>query len=762
MHLQSFTIKNFRKFGERDNKIMFVNSKEICHNNSGQDSPPLVSPSSTLIIGKNNTGKTTITHALTMLTNNKLSIKSSDFNLSYLNNLIDTYIAAYQNKDESPQPDSEMPLETPKLEFELKIKLDNPADEYIHNLSQFMLIGNDYEKAIVIKAIYEVKEEANFFAAVKTLVQQKRQEPSDKNSETPNDEKVDKRTLLEEILKLLDDKNQTEFKLSYKNKMDQEVKNFSLDKLLEINCIKANRHLNKNVLTGVFKRIVISLFSDEKSDGLFNQELKEINDIITEKVEQKNKSISEILREIEQLNHIDMKLSGNVTKDDILDNLIKYSFSDGDSYIPEDQFGLGYINLVNIIGEIIDYINSYEENSHRSRINLLLIEEPEAFMHPQMQEFFIKRIDLAVNKAIQQKSTDGTPAIPATQSLKCQIVITTHSSHIVNSKIHSSNSFDNINYLTTENRCSKVIPLYDKLLTESSRPSNSKSSKKSDAKSDSNNSSLDYKLDSNDLLFLKKHIKYKVSELFFSDAVILVEGTTEEMLLNYFLENDKDLKKYYISIFIIGGAHGKVYLPLVQQLKIPCLIITDIDIKRYDCEKNKTCKNSKCPTCQGQISEPQGFKQITCLNNRETTNETLKCLRGDNILENNMQYIEKDNIYTVFQKDQIKGQYATSLEEAIILTNYKNDMLIKSLTKVLSDPPQYFIDDQNNKINYESSYEIQRKLSSKGNKAKFASTLLYNTIISDAKSPCIRLPNYIRHGLKWLKKQLANHHGEKK
>lgn len=131
MYLQSFTIKNFRKFGEHDNEVMFVNSKEICHNNSGQDAPPLVSPSSTLIIGKNNTGKTTITHALTMLTNNKLSIKSSDFNLSYLNNLIDTYIAAYQNKDESPQPD----LETPKLEFELKIKLDNPDDEYIHNLS---------------------------------------------------------------------------------------------------------------------------------------------------------------------------------------------------------------------------------------------------------------------------------------------------------------------------------------------------------------------------------------------------------------------------------------------------------------------------------------------------------------------------------------------------------------------------------------------------------------------------------------------------
>jgi putative ATP-dependent endonuclease of the OLD family len=491
---------------------------------------------------------------------------------------------------------------------------------------------------------------------------------------------------------------------------------------------------------------------------LFNQELKEINDIITEKVEQKNKSISEILREIEQLNHIDMKLSGNVTKDDILDNLIKYSFSDGDSYIPEDQFGLGYINLVNIIGEIIDYINSYEENSHRSRINLLLIEEPEAFMHPQMQEFFIKRIDLAVNKAIQQKSTDGTPAIPATQSLKCQIVITTHSSHIVNSKIHSSNSFDNINYLTTENRCSKVIPLYDKLLTESSQPSNSKSSKKSDAKSDSNNSSLDYKLDSNDLLFLKKHIKYKVSELFFSDAIILVEGRTEEILLNYFLENDKDLKKYYISIFGIGGAYGKVYFRLIQQLKIPCLIITDIDIERFNCEKNKRCKKS-CPKCKGETSKSKNIKQITSLLDRKTTNDTLKYLHKSYDLHENMQYTERDNVYFVFQKDQIEGQYATSLEEAIILTNHNNYLIINLLKEFFPKKSKNFI--IKNKIKCESSYEIQQQISQNCGKTEFACMLLYKMIISDEKSSCIQLPSYIDDGLKWLKNQLANH-GEKK
>ena len=453
-----------------------------------------------------------------------------------------------------------------------------------------------------------------------------------------------------------------------------------------------------------------------------------------------------------------MKLSGNVTKDDILDNLIKYSFSDGDSYIPEDQFGLGYINLVNIIGEIIDYINSYEENSHHSRINLLLIEEPEAFMHPQMQEFFIKRIDLAVNKAIQKDSA-GTPATPTIQSLKCQIVITTHSSHIVNSKIHSSNSFDNINYLTTENRCSKVIPLYDQLLTQESSPQpNSESSQKSDAKSDSNNG-LDDKLNPNDLLFLKKHIKYKVSELFFSDAIILVEGRTEEILLNYFLENDKDLKKYYISIFVIDGAYSKVYFRLIQQLKIPCLIITDIDIERFNCEKNKPCKKS-CPKCKGKTSKSKNIKQITSLVDRKTTNDTLKYLHESYDLHENMHYTERDNVYFVFQKDQIEGQYATSLEEAIILTNHNNDLIINLLKEFFPKKSKNFIIE--NKIKCESSYEIQQQINQNCGKTKFASMLLYNTIISDEKSSCIQLPSYIDDGLKWLKNQLANHHGEKK
>jgi predicted ATP-dependent endonuclease of OLD family len=126
-----------------------------------------------------------------------------------------------------------------------------------------------------------------------------------------------------------------------------------------------------------------------------------INQQISLSVGAKSTDISQVLCEIEHSNKVDLNLSGNVSYDAIMKGLIKYNFIDGEDYIPEDQFGLGYINLLNIIGEIIHFVDSYEDKSHFSKVNLLFIEEPEAFMHPHMQEFFIKRIDNAVKKALE-------------------------------------------------------------------------------------------------------------------------------------------------------------------------------------------------------------------------------------------------------------------------------------------------------------------------------------------------------------------------
>lgn len=720
MYLESLKIINYRRFGEKDNIVYFVNPKKISHSrekNSTKQS--LISPSTTLIIGKNNAGKTTITNALIFITDKqKKWPKSSDFNVYYLKNLIKTYKIAYKNKEKSNV------IQLPKLEFIVKVNYS--AEDLTTNISGISINSNDSsEESIEKKVTYEPKEAVSFNEGIKAIFEETEKSDGDASSKD--------HLFLEKLCDLLDN---CEYKITYINVKDGNESN-PLHDLISIKTISANRHLNENVLSKVFQRIVSSQFEDINSEDLFKDDIETINKTITDKVQTKNESVSRILKKIEQNNHVDMKLKGNVSKKTILKSFIKYNFKEGDDFIPEDQFGLGYVNLLNIIGEIIYYIDTYEENCHQSRINLLIIEEPEIFMHPQMQEFFISRIDNAIHEALEVAKLSSK----SKNSLHCQIILTTHSSHIVNSKVQSCKSFNNINYLTIKDKYTVAIPLDDNnILEENSKTETETETEKKKKKK------------KNDLLFLIKHIKYKVSELFFSDAVIFVEGVTEEALLPYYLEQNDILNNYHISIFNIDGSHSKVYLPLIERLNIPCLIITDLDIERYSCEKKETHKEGdpKCPICNNEPAYEKRYADITSLENRKTTNQSLKYFATytGNVTENNIicldKYYKKNCLKVVYQKDLIENKFATSLEEAIILTNHNNKLLKNVISEVR--PKIYNKIKENLKDN---SFHLQQSLGNDSGKSEFASRLLYKLITSD-KTEKPELPNYIKDGFKWL------------
>jgi predicted ATP-dependent endonuclease of OLD family len=358
-----------------------------------------------------------------------------------------------------------------------------------------------------------------------------------------------------------------------------------------------------------------------------------------------------------------------------------------------------------IIAELIGYMEEYPEQSFNSKINLISIEEPETFMHPQMQELFIKHINEAISSLLNDKK----------KKINSQLIITTHSSHILNSKIHSGNTFNNINYITSKNNCSNVIPLNDQKITYKSE-------------------SVEKDIELYNLKFLKKHIKYKVSELFFSDAVIFVEGITEETLLRYYIDINKNLNKHYISIFNIDGAHGLVYHELIKLLKVPALIITDLDIQRSEDEKNE-------------------FTQITDLSKRITTNETIKKYHTkDGSLVNLPEKIEEDNFRISYQ-GKIDSYYATSFEEAFILTNFDNIILNKTIEKLKPKIYKDIIgtpkDIEKIKVN---SYKLQRKLAS--SKSEFANKLLYEFIINEDPKKIPSGPKYMKDSLVWLSEKL--------
>ncbi|MFI8620128.1 AAA family ATPase [Marinomonas sp. NPDC078689] len=730
MYLESLTIENYRKFGTTDNTIHFVKPEIIDANAEEGQTKSAIAPSTTLIIGKNNSGKTTVVNALNMLCQNKQP-SASDFNLSYLKCLFNKYKQAFDaNKTEKFES-----LETPTLKFILRFKVDFSNKDLMTYLSPFISIseksnGEPVDVRILVKTV--LVEESMFQEEVSKIF-------------TDSDE-VEQFEMFYALLSRETSDIQAEGNLyitHFTDKYENLAEKFSLKKLINIKEIKANRHLKKDVLSNVFNKIVDFQFANDKtSSSSLTKSIKTINEQISSDVGSKSNDISSVLSEIEKTNQVDLKLSGNVTYDAIMKGLIKYNFRDGDDYIPEDQFGLGYINLLNIIGEIIHFVDSYEDKSHFSCINLLFIEEPEAFMHPQMQEFFIKRIDNAVTKALEIANSSSDDK----KTLQCQIAITTHSSHIVNSKIHSSNTFNNLNYLTSINKHVKAINLTDEAVVSSG-----------DDKQNEN------------LTFIKKHIKYKVSELFFSDAIIFVEGITEETLLNYYLEKDSILSNYYISVFNINGAHGKLYLPLVKTLSIPSLIVTDLDIKRKKCEKNEKHKESEsCRICEQQGknddtsykagSDPH-YAQITNLNGRTTTNSTLvefnRILTGkdENVAKqlDNIEYFEDESLYVVFQKDSIKEQHATSLEEALILTNHQNDVLNDVLKECKPEIYDEILTEggeasRENLIN--NSYKLQKKLSN--SKSDFSNKLLFSLLSAEDDADLPQLPNYLKDGLGWL------------
>lgn len=704
MYLKRLKLTNYRKFGSEKNVVEFVSSRitkdilndeDTIHNSINLEEAAIaceedpsnideidIASDTTLIIGKNNSGKTTIITALDNLINHTNTFSANDFNYRYLKDYIRKYDV------------TNPPNELPYIEFIITIELEEDSNDRITNLIPFMLVEDINNSELNICIRYEIDDAISFHSNMQNLI----------------NESIDEK-LFGDFVRLLND---TDFKLNYYdreyNKLDID---FKLSNLIDIYCIKANHLRNDHCLTDAFNRIIKyryeQIFKDEKT--LVSKNLEEINDNLTCNIRKNHtKILRNVIRELVSTKHMGIDLIADITFEKLMKGLIKYEYIEDDVKIPEDQFGLGYTNLVMILAAIMDYMERYPKSSFNSKVNLISIEEPETFMHPQMQELFIKNINEAIRVLLTSKYKD----------VNSQIIITTHSSHILNSKIHSANSFNNICYLSENNHNAIVSNLNNKKI-------------------------MPYECDkenSEAFKFLKKHVKYKVSELFFSDAAIFVEGYAEDLLIPYYIEKREAMSKYYISIFNINGAHGYLYKRLAEALGIPVLIITDLDIKRQDEDQD----------ISEDINIKTFYPQVSCLSNKETTNKTIENFHGKSDLSDIPDHIEKDNIYLAYQ-GEINGYYATSFEEAFILTNYNNDLL-NDLLKEIKPRIYSEITGINNdyKQNIEKSYIWQVKLEKY--KGEFASKLLYKIVNEDSEEKIPRLPDYIENGLDWIEKKL--------
>ena len=238
---------------------------------------------------------------------------------------------------------------------------------------------------------------------------------------------------------------------------------------------------------------------------------------------------------------------------------------------------------------------------------------------------------------------------------------------------------------------------------------------------------------------IKKHMSFSIAEALFADAVILVEGFAEEKMIPYFLNNYPELKNKYIQIVNINGAHGFIYQKLLAALKIPAVILTDVDFKIKS--NNST--------------------QITDYEGQYTTNKTIEKNIGTNSLSKlkscQIDLKEISNI-KIFIQEKENGYCATSFEEALILANINSDIIFNALAKFKRNSFYKLVDYKKNKS--KSRLLISENINSKSKKIYNTSgpkkgefiTILLQEVISS--KDILATPSYIKKAFEYIAKEI--------
>ncbi len=199
----------------------------------------------------------------------------------------------------------------------------------------------------------------------------------------------------------------------------------------------------------------------------------------------------------EKQNSLSSKISLTKGKDkDLFKNLLEKLNLTFDA---ETTQGLGYQNALYIAAELL-LLN------RESISSFLLIEEPEAHLHPQLQMKFLKYMLHLLNNDYKDKM---------------QVFITTHSPNIT-SKVNP----EKIILSTAKNKKIKMWSL-----------------RKGETK-----------LDDKDYIYLHKFLDVTKSNMFFAKGIIMVEGPSEEILIPAIAKAmDFNLEDYGVSIVNVNG-----------------------------------------------------------------------------------------------------------------------------------------------------------------------------------------------------------------
>ncbi|MDV3618971.1 ATP-dependent endonuclease [Elizabethkingia anophelis] len=671
-----------------------------------------------LVIGKNNTGKTSILSVLDKFLNEKSKFSYDDFNIEFKKELV------------SLIEQETLPEEFNPIGIKMKLFIQYGERDNLSNVSR-LLMDLDPNNNVIVLGFEFTLNYTDFLKLKSDLFVFRAIESAKKANALEKEIEYEERGLKDFLQKEVGNyfkiqKKSFEYRLdteevNEENFIDLEKEAIGIKDVISFKYISARRDVTNKEVDKTLSRQTSNLYKKREDSSEKNQATEDFKDQLagTDRVltEIYGNLFNEVIDKVKnfggvKINESDIAIISTLQHRELLEGNTTVVYTHDEHKLPEHYNGLGYMNLISMIFEIEIIVQEFKRDKDKkpADINLLFIEEPEAHTHPQMQYVFIKNIKELLGDGI--KRDDGENRI-------LQYIITTHSSHIV-----ADSDFDDIKYLkiqSTNNVTAKNLKDLNK----------------------------EYAIDTDQYEFLKQYLTISRAEIFFADKAILIEGDTERILIPTFMrkidieekarleaENAKDdflpLLSQNISIVEVG-AYSQIFEKFIQFLGIKGIIITDIDSKG-DLGKRDDDGRVILQACRVTTGiETSNTALMHFLPG--VSWEQLKALN----IEQRIISVGNSKLCICYQQEE--GAYhARSFEDSFIHIN----------RTFINNNRDKFQGVQNRKlfdVATNDAYELAEKCIKK--KTHFALDILYH---SDDKFSNWEIPEYIKKGLLWLKK----------
>lgn len=503
MYISKLTIKNYRNFGEEP---FVVELKPF-----------------TLIIGENNIGKTNLLNALGLIFSQEITIfkkrflEIDDINYDVIKRLKENVINTSINV-------TQIELPIVKIEATLSAFTDEQAA-----IVADWCINKELSEA---KITYEFSPQVSF--KKDEWVQKQRENKSS------NWESVDFPIDAYEYSIYGGDDSSSRCDLYFLRMLKMEFLDALRDAKKELVASSDNRLLYK-----ILNRRELSNYDKVKNilDGL-RKEIKEDNQNLKDIRIEVNELLDKVsLKEKDSVNEIDFDFISPETTE----ILKKISLVYGSNPISIERNGLGRNNLLYIsllLSQIIDEEESKVENRIRefTAFRLIAIEEPEAHLHPNLQNHLAENIEEICT------NNEGGNSIPKKH---LQLILTSHSTHIT-----SKLSLKNTLVLFKEGVNIKSHYILNGLSESKEKES---------------------------ISYLSKYLDATKSAMFFSRKIILVEGISEQLLMPKFFQKitGTTLEKENCIVVNVNGIAFEHFLKIIRNgFFVKCVVFTDSDASK--------------------------------------------------------------------------------------------------------------------------------------------------------------------------------------